>query len=151
MEPDTRKPRVIIFDDDITVLSLLESFFTRKGYEVFSYSEPVSCPVSMHDAPCDKNAPCSDFLFTDFQMPKMNGLLLLKKQQELGCKLAMDRKVVVSAFLDDEITEEINRLGASYIRKPFRLAELTSWVQEREHLIDLSEPLASLEPSPENL
>ena len=44
--PIMRKPRVIIFDDEPTLLELLELCFARWGYEVFSYRTPVVCPLN---------------------------------------------------------------------------------------------------------
>jgi len=41
-----RKPRAIIFDDDIFILILLKDFFLMRGYEVLHLSGPtIVCPL----------------------------------------------------------------------------------------------------------
>lgn len=42
---DTRKPRVLIFDDDTRVLTMFEKSFSLKGHEVFSFAEPDFFPI----------------------------------------------------------------------------------------------------------
>jgi len=82
-----RKPRVIIFDDEPSLLELLELCFAKWGYEVFSYSTPVVCPLNGSSAGiCESHAPCADLVISDFQMPQMTGIELFQLQAQRGCR-----------------------------------------------------------------
>jgi DNA-binding response OmpR family regulator len=61
-----RKPRVIIYDDDVNILNLLKDFFSRIDYEVLTYSEPIVCPIREKNADnCIDHNPCADIILTD--------------------------------------------------------------------------------------
>jgi CheY-like chemotaxis protein len=82
-----RKPRAIIYDDDAVVLDMLTQYFVKRSYQVYSYNEPVVCPLyeSLADS-CENLAPCADVMISDFQMPKMKGTELFQRQAKRGCK-----------------------------------------------------------------
>jgi DNA-binding NtrC family response regulator len=137
-----RKRRVIIYDDETMILDVLGYFFGRRGYEVFSYAEPRVCPVYADHSRCEGAFPCADVLITDYRMPQMNGLALLRRQKEMGCRLDIRNKAIMSGYLDDSIVAEAQHLGCNFFTKPIKLAELTSWLEECEMRSDLSSPLA---------
>ena len=138
-----RKPRVIIFDDDVVIVKMLENFFMARGYEVSSYTEPVICPLYEKSADsCIKQEPCADVIITDFKMPKMNGLELLQGQTRRGCKLDIRNKVIISGYLDDQGLQKIRDLGCMFLQKPFTKSELSALLNECEKRFDLSQPLS---------
>ncbi len=138
-----RKRRAIIFDDDTVILNLLDTFLSHKGYEVICHSEPIACPVYMlNDEHCPNGKPCADIMLTDFQMPGMNGLELLKLQRDKGCRMDIRNKAIMSGYLD-EWELDFEEMGCAYFRKPFRLSELNPWIRECEERIPLTVPVGA--------
>lgn len=140
-----RKPRVIIFDDEVFILNMLKEFFLLRGYEVLSYSDPTPiCPIygkggdlcSIHDR-------CSDVMITDFRMPGVNGVELLEFQGRKGCKLDIRNKAVISGYIDDESRMRVRKLGCAFFQKPFNLHSLMEWLAGCEQRIDLSQQVAT--------
>ncbi|MBI5638880.1 MAG: response regulator [Nitrospirae bacterium] len=138
-----RKPRAIIFDDDVFVLELLESFLTKRGYEVMTFSEPVVCPVyGRNGNKCSNIKSCSDIIITDYKMPGKNGIELLESQIQRGCKADMKNKALISGYVDAEtIQEKVRQLGCAFFGKPFRLSGIAEWLNECEGRMDLSLPV----------
>jgi DNA-binding NtrC family response regulator len=135
-----RKPRVIIYDDDVGLLELLEACFTRWGYEVFSYCVPVVCPVNGNPAQgCNCQAPCADLMISDFLMPKTTGTELFWHQAERGCKVA--KKAIMSGYPEEKLLRFCEDAGYRYLEKPFNYEKLTSWLRECKGNFDLSKQL----------
>lgn len=141
-----RKPRAVIYDDEVTILDLLSTFLSKRNYEVLSFSEPVVCPVYEKVADdCTELLPCADIIITDFRMPKMNGLELLRHQSKRGCKVDTRNKAVISGVMDDEIGKQAGGLGCAFFDKPLVLSRLSEWLISCEQRFDLSKPLCLVE------
>jgi len=136
-----RKRRVILYDDDPAILSLLTLFFEERGYEVVGFPEGVACPVYEDGVCCDKCCPCGDLMISDLEMPRMSGIELFQLQARQGCKLIIRNKAILSGNLDPASCETIRSLGCAAFTKPCRLSTLTAWVSECEQRMDLSQPL----------
>jgi DNA-binding NtrC family response regulator len=118
------------------------------GYEVISFSEPVLCPYNEKITDkCNKENKCADVFLTDFEMPQTNGLELLEKQSQIGCKLDKRNKAVISGSVDDEIKSKIRKLGYTFFDKPIELSELSNWLKECEKRIDFTQTLSKVEGS----
>ena len=140
-----RKRRVIIFQEEPVIKLLLESIFSRRGYEVLSFNEPVICPVyesRQEERFCLKEHPCSDIVITDQRLPSMTGIELLRRQSTHGCKLMPMNKAVLSAYLTESEQKDLCELGGHFISTPFHLADLTRWIEECEKRMDVNVPLA---------
>lgn len=136
------KPRVLIFDDNVGIVKALEEFLRNRGYEVFSFTEPVLCPLYQgYEDKCDKLLPCADIIITDFKMPRMTGMELLQRQSERGCKLDIRNKAVMSASMHGENEKIIKDSGCEFLHKSALVPELLEWLSEREKHFDLTRPL----------
>ncbi len=79
--------RVLIFDDDESVRSMLWQFFDNRGYEVFTFPHPKACPLcDIESCECPLDETCSDIILTDLEMPNMQGIVFLENQLSKGCK-----------------------------------------------------------------
>ena len=111
------KEKILIVDDEIEVVTMLQSFLLRNGYQ-------VSCASNGAET-ISKAAEQPDLILLDINMPEMGGLEL--------CKMIRQNVVCPILFLTARITEQdkINGLqagGDNYITKPFSLKELTARV-----------------------
>jgi len=138
-----RKRRAIIFDDNTVILNLLDAFLSHKGYEVICFAEPVACPVYLNNGDhCPNTKPCADIMLSDFQMPGITGIELLKQQKEKGCRLDMRNKAIMSGFMNGA-EMKVQELGCAYFEKPFLLSELDAWIRECEERMPLSVPVGA--------
>lgn len=140
-----RKPRVIIFDDELFVLNMLKDFFEMRGYEVLPFNDSTTiCPAyGDRGSPCRTDRPCCDIMITDFAMPGVNGLELIETQTRKGCKLGLRNKVVISGYIDEASLQRVRELGCGFLKKPFSLEALTDLVVSCEKRVDLNQPLAT--------
>lgn len=137
-----RRLRILIFDDEETILSLFKDFFSAKDHEVLAYREPVVCPICDHRShTCPALSPCADVLITDYKMPGMNGLQLLREQVRMGCALPIKNKALMSGHCDDALRSEIEAMGYVFFQKPLRFPEIKQWLNECRERTDLSRPL----------
>lgn len=136
-----RKRRAIIFDDEPVALLVLRDFFETRGYDVLTFPEPAAFPFCRADGDCANKAPCSDILLTDFMMPKMNGVDLLRWQARKGCRLTSRNKAILTGFMDSRTISNISATDAAFFEKPVLFYDLGRWVDECEGRMDLSVPL----------
>jgi CheY-like chemotaxis protein len=139
---EVRKPRALIFDDNESILGILEKLLSKRGYEVLSFAVPTSCPIYGNDAEsCSNLYPCADLIVTDFHRSRMNGIELLERQRRKGCLLNPANMALISGYLNHENKGRINELGCAFFQKPFSLTNLLPWLTECEGRMDLSRPV----------
>ena len=85
--------------------------------------------------------PCSDVIITDQRMPFMSGIQLLQDQAKNGCRLTPMNKALITAYLDESEQKALQELGAFYLAKPFRMMDLSQWLDECEKRLDISTPV----------
>jgi len=139
--PVVRKPRVHVFDDDSTNLTLFKTFLASMGYEVLTFDGPVVCPV-YRDNRCIGSKPCADIILTDHQMPKMTGLEMLLQQEQMGCQINIKNKALMSGDSSVKSDERLIKLGCSFFSKPFKFQEISDWLEACKKRIDLLKPVA---------
>ena len=137
------KLRVIVFEDNEALRATITSLLEMRGYEVFSYSEPLLCPVYL-DRECPHEWPCADVLITDLRMPNMTGLEYVENQARYGCKAIVQNKAVLSGAWTEEELERAKRLGCQIFEKPFEIHEMIKWLDECEKRIDPNRRLADM-------
>ena len=78
-------------------------------------------------------------------MAKLTGFHLIKKQLEGGCKGASQNKLVLcTSVRKDEDFSFAKDLGCKIMMKPFRIQEISNWIDECEKKIDPKRELAAL-------
>lgn len=140
-EPNVRKRRAIIYDDDPDVANMLKEHFMLRGYEVLMHQKPVNCPAYDDIRVCKERYPCADIILVDMNLPRMSGIEMLRVQSLNGCKVPAGSKAVMSGDIDEREQRDIEELGCAFFQKPFSLNEISTWLNEREKQMDLSQPL----------
>ncbi|MCP3968612.1 MAG: sigma-54-dependent Fis family transcriptional regulator [Lentisphaerae bacterium] len=112
--------KILVVDDESSIIEVLSSLLTRNGYDISSASNGTIALNLLKD-----NA--FDLLITDMRMPGMNGLELLKSAKKLQEHLAV---IVMSAYAEvDEAVSAMKEGAFDYITKPFKFDELLLTVQ----------------------
>ncbi|MFH1460374.1 MAG: response regulator [Candidatus Omnitrophota bacterium] len=104
--------RVLIVDDEKEAVALLEKFFHKKGYEVFTAfnGEEALLKVKIEKPQA---------VLLDINMVGMDGLVVLKRIKENDPSVVV---IMTSAYEGEEIIREAKELGADeYMVKPFNL------------------------------
>lgn len=127
----TKLTDVYVVDDDETIRHLLTALLTTAGNAPKAYE-------SARDflADCDDLAP--GCIVTDFRMPGMDGLQLLKSLKDRNIPHPV---IVISGYGDIRVAVEAFKAGAvDFIQKPFDDYAVLMAVQKA--LVDAEEPLS---------
>ena len=115
------KNKILIVDDNNTLLESLKLYFEEKGYSVFTDTYGRSAIEKIK-----KKKP--DIGIIDIRLPDVNGLDVLKE----GLNISPHTKfITITAFQDMETTVKAIKLGAyEYIHKPIDINELNKIVEK---------------------
>ncbi len=119
-----KKNRILIVDDDASILMVLQGLLEDKGLDVVTATDGKSGAKLLSERAND--APF-DIAFLDINMPKKDGLTVLTEMREGGCGTSI---IIMTAESTMENTLEAMRRGAfDYITKPFDLDEVEILVE----------------------
>ena len=123
-----KKKKVLVIDDDESVLNMLSVLLKKEGYDV-SVSESGEKALKALEAGEYKSVLC------DIRMPKVDGLEVLRRAKAKGHRVPF---IMMSAYGAVENAVEAMRLGAyDYINKPFQPEEVLirlKLAEERDNL-----------------
>lgn len=109
------KPKILIVDDEESIREFLEIMLRKEGYEVMVAEDGEAAK----DVLSKKSF---DMVISDLQMPKVNGLELLKSVRADYPDTVF---LMITAFGTTESAVEAMKLGAyDYITKPFKIDEV---------------------------
>ncbi|RBO84807.1 sigma-54-dependent transcriptional regulator [Marinomonas aquiplantarum] len=112
--------KIIIIDDDQTIIEALTEMLELEGFQIESYSRADKA-ISL----LDKNSPV--VVLSDVRMPKMNGMNLLAHLQELDNELPV---LLMSGHGDIPMAIEAMKEGAyDFLEKPLQPAQLINQLQ----------------------
>ena len=112
--------KILIADDDPTILSLLNKILLSKGYEV---------KLAEHGGVAEKllKSEQFDLLISDIKMEPVDGMQLLKKTRQLRPHVGT---IMLTAYATVATAVEAMKEGAfDYIPKPFKIDELLETVK----------------------
>jgi DNA-binding NtrC family response regulator len=112
--------KILIADDDPTILSLLNKILLSKGYEV---------QLASHGGEAEKLLKTEQFdlLISDIKMEPVDGMQLLKKTRQLRPHVGA---IMLTAYATVATAVEAMKEGAfDYIPKPFKIDELLETVK----------------------
>ena len=126
--------RILIVDDDTTILDDNQSYFNAMGYEVICADSAETAQEIILSNPLD-------WVILDVDLPGMSGFMLCEKIRE---------KTGIPIIFLSGYTEEENRIrglsvgGDDYVCKPYSLKELELRVQARIRSGRAAEPPRTL-------
>ena len=126
------KLRIIVFEDDPALATMLEHAFLHTRHDVHIFADPTDHLVCHdHEAPCPPDKPCAEVILSDHMMPNITGIDLLLHQKKRNCKIADTNKAIMTgAVIGTELKVTIEKLGCQMFKKPFKVAEILKWVDE---------------------
>lgn len=111
----TRKPHVLVVDDELDTRTYLFSILESEGYSVGTASDGMEALKYV-----SKNKP--DAVVSDVRMPEIEGLELLSKIRFVSPQTHV---ILITAYADAAtVLEVIEKGGDDLLLKPFRNEEL---------------------------
>lgn len=114
-----RTSYILVVDDDNTLLK----FFKIHLNKFFSKVIVVKNAKEALDTLKEKQI---DLVITDINMPKMDGLTLLKRVHKHSVSIPV--LLISGALLDEDQLEEIEREADGYLKKPFTVDQLHEFI-----------------------
>ncbi len=111
--------KILVVDDEQLVRWFLERALRKSGHEVVTAE-------NVEDAVVKLGSEAIDVLLIDLRMRGESGRELIGKADARGKK---PKVIVFSAFITDELEEELRNKGVCVLRKPLMLDELNKAVQ----------------------
>ncbi|MGO9122611.1 MAG: sigma-54-dependent transcriptional regulator, partial [Desulfomonilaceae bacterium] len=119
------KSKVIIIDDQRSILESMETFFRLRDWEVSTATDGLEgLTIAEEVRP--------SLVILDIRLPGMSGLEVLER---LRAKFSDLQVVMITAFQSMESTIQAIKLGAfDYLHKPIDITELDSVIQRLEQV-----------------
>src|SRR5947207_14752401 len=99
-------PRLLLVDDEATLLQLLQRYLERMGYEVDTASTPAGALSKFQADPTSY-----DLVLTDLSLPELNGEDMLSRMRAL--------KPGLPAIISSGRPYEPRLAGVAFLQKPF--------------------------------
>ncbi|UBM63496.1 sigma-54 dependent transcriptional regulator [Candidatus Sulfidibacterium hydrothermale] len=116
---------ILLIDDEPAQITSIKAFLKRRHYRVFTAGSGVEAMKIL-------NNEMIDLVFTDFRMPDMNGLEVVKAIKAFNPEIPV---IVITAFSDTEEAVNVMKEGAfDYLPKPVDLDELEILVRKTQEL-----------------
>ena len=111
----TRDTRILVVDDNQTIVDMVSTFLRGEGYRVLgALTGDEGLKLAILSRP--------ELVLLDIGLPEMNGLELLTRIRSMNPNA---RVIMVTGNTDPDLAREAFRLGAlAYVDKPFDLAYL---------------------------
>ncbi|MGB9695677.1 MAG: sigma-54-dependent transcriptional regulator [Ignavibacteria bacterium] len=123
------KITILVVDDESSQRVILSGFLREKGFNTFEAGSGAEALEIIRNH-------FVDIVISDYRMPEMTGIELLKEARQINPEIAF---VIVTAFGTIENAVETMKLGAyDYLTKPINLDELeiiVKRISERQSLI----------------
>ncbi|PAJ72734.1 hypothetical protein CJF42_19740 [Pseudoalteromonas sp. NBT06-2] len=112
--------RILIVEDDLSVMDTTQRWLTLEGFEVFTCNDPLRAVTQIRDEGID-------VVLSDVKMPQLSGLELLQHINQLDPELPM---ILMTGHGDIAMAVEAMAQGAYYfIEKPFEPEHLTQVIK----------------------
>jgi len=125
---------VLVVDDEMRLVSLVETYLTQSGYRVVTARNGVEAlSIARRENP--------DLIILDIMMPEMDGYEFMRKY-----RAERDTPIILlTARVEDDEKVIGLELGADdYVTKPFRPRELMARVKAMLRRVGMKEPVAKV-------
>ena len=113
------KRRLLVVDDESSLLAMLRRLFTRNGFEVFTARNVDQALALLDREPVD-------IVVTDMVMPGKDGLDLIEAVKAGRPDLPI---ILVTGYASENRIERARKNCAAHLAKPFRLDEILAAVR----------------------
>lgn len=128
---------VSIVDDEQDITTLFhEALRSINGITVFSFTDPILALQHF-----EKNKDVYVLVISDFRMPGLNGMDLLRKMKDMNKYV---RTVLMTAFeIQDTLFSDYakKKIINGFFQKPVRLADLINEVHEQLHSYEIQKTI----------
>ncbi|MBI5241109.1 MAG: response regulator [Elusimicrobia bacterium] len=121
--------RILVVDDDPSVLKLIAAVLGKDGHDVMSCSSGSAALVALGIRPLDPETDPPELIILDIMMPKIDGYSLAKTIREHRSTRRIPL-VVVSALRDMSRLFTATVQVDGFLRKPFSPDELIACVRK---------------------
>ena len=126
MDKTMNAKHILVVDDDEGILSLLSHALCNEGFQVTEVNDSTEA-LSMLVNGCNASAPV-DLLVTDYNMPKLTGLVLIDELNNKGVRLP---SLLISGNHDETIVTMAQSRGCiGFLKKPFGLHILIALIRQ---------------------
>jgi two-component system, cell cycle response regulator len=127
--------KLLLVDDDPAMLRLLRKWLEKAGY-------PVRAVVDGHEALEAIEADCPDFLITDWEMPRVNGLELCRKIRDSALPHYIYTVFLTAKTGAAEMIAGLESGADDFLTKPVAEAELLARLQSGSRVLELERELS---------
>jgi DNA-binding NtrC family response regulator len=125
------KPKILLLDDEESLIKWLSYALEQKGYNVFATTEPKQAIAQLKQEQFDG-------IISDIKMPEIDGFDFLKQVRQLYPRVPV---IFITAYgsIESAITALRDR-ASDYILKPFSIEEMVLRLRENLHTQDKPHP-----------
>ena len=126
---------ILLVDDEKDILDLFSEYLTSNGFNTISFDNPINALKYYYQNPNN----CS-LVITDYKMPQMSGIDLIKKIKEKDTDYKM-KNIIISAFIKDNLPYDKSYITMidKILEKPVYLDRLKNEVKELISTIDIQQ------------
>jgi chemosensory pili system protein ChpA (sensor histidine kinase/response regulator) len=117
VETPSRKPRVLVVDDSISIRKYVQRFLDRSGYDVETATDGMNALEVMAKAKFDA-------VITDLEMPVMHGYDLISEMKRNSVFMSIPIIVLTSRAGEKHRQKAIDMGAQDYLVKPFEEQEM---------------------------
>ena len=124
---------ILLVDDEKDILDLFSEYLSSNGFNTISFQNPMEALNYYYQ----NQSNCS-LVITDYKMPQMSGLELIKKIREKDIDYKI-KTIVISAFIKDNLPYDKSYFLTvdKILEKPVYLDRLKKVIQELISRIDI--------------
>ena len=115
---------ILLVDDEKDILDLFTEYLSSSGFNTISFQNSLDALEYFY-----KNQSNCSLVITDYKMPQMSGIDLIRKIKDTNCKI---RTIVISAFIKDNLPYDKSYITTvdRILEKPVYLDRLKKVIQE---------------------